>query len=416
MNRRVVVTGIGVVSPIGIGKEEFTEHLFNGYNAADRIRKFDPTHYRTQIACEIKEFDPMKYGINAKEAREMDLFSQYAVAASAMAIKDAHYPLRDRNDDVAIIIGSGIGGIGTLEREHSKLMADGLKGPIKIWPRLAKNIMPNAPAGYVSRMYGITGRSKAVSTACATGADAIIDGVEEIELDHYLAVIAGSSEAPITPISIGTFGNMKAMPHSFNDKPRCASRPFDKKREGFVMGEGAGVVILEYLEHALERNANIYAEIAGYWCTSDAYDMVAPHPEGSRAKDAMKGALDMAGLKPSDVDYVNTHATSTPAGDEIEVKAIRDLFGEHAEKLVLSSTKSMMGHLLGAAGSVEFIACVLALEHQMVPPTINLEEPLDSVLNFVSHTAQNLEVKVIMDNNFGFGGHNSCIVLKKFDY
>ena len=412
MDKRVVVTGIGVVSPIGIGKEEFTNNLFSGYNAADRISRFDVTGYRTQIACEVRGFDVKKY-IDPKEARGMDLFAQYAYAAAKMAFEDARYPLKERNPDAAIIIGTGIGGIGTVEEQKGKLLTNPRRSKA-VSVRLAQKIMPNSPAGYVSKNFHINGRSKAVSTACATSADALVDGIMEIELGDYNVVVAGGAEAAIAPLAISSFANMGAMPSNYNDKPKSASRPFDKDRAGFIMGDGSGIVILELLEHAVERDARIYAEIIGYGCTSDAYDMVKPDPSGLGAQEAMQKSIKMAGLQPRDIDYINAHATSTPEGDPIEVNAIRQVFGEHAKRLAISSTKSMTGHLLGAAGSIEFITCLLAIENKMAPPTINLDNPIDEELNFVPNKSLPLEINVAINNNFGFGGHNTVLVLKRY--
>ncbi len=409
--RRVVVTGLGAIAPNGIGTETFWENLVNGVSGVDRITRFDPSHHDTKIAGEIKGFDPLHY-MEKKEVKKMDLFIHYALAGAILAVDDARLMFDQvERSRVGVLIGTGMGGIPALEESHNTLLE---KGPGRISPFFIPSIITNLASGQIAMRFGIRGPNSCVSTACATGNHAIGDSFELIKRNAADVMFAGGSEAVITPLTIGGFCAMRAL-STRNDAPQRASRPFDKGRDGFVMGEGAGVMILEELGHALRRGARIYAELVGYGMSADAYHMTAPEPEGLGAIAAMRLALEDAGLPPEEVDYINAHGTSTPVGDVAETKAIKKVFGEHAYRLAVSSVKSMTGHLLGAAGGVESVATVLTVHHGVIPPTINHDEPdPECDLDYVPNKARQAEVRVALTNSFGFGGTNATLVFKKY--
>ncbi|NVL89971.1 MAG: beta-ketoacyl-ACP synthase II [Desulfobacterales bacterium] len=406
---RVVITGVGVMTPIGCGKDKFWDALMEGKSGIDLISRFDTSKFKTRIGAEIRGFDPQDYGIKPKDAKRMDLFTQYGVAAAGLAIEDAGLELSEYNDRVGTMIGTGIGGLMTLEEEKKKLVES--QNPSKVSPFLIPMMMPNAINAYVSIIHKLTGTSPCPANACATGSYALIYASKDIALGDFDVIITGGSEAILTEIAASSFANMKALSRR-NEDPKRACRPFDKDRNGFVIGEGAGVVVLENLEHALKRNARIYAELVGYATNTDAYHITAPDPGARMVKKAIRDSLDMAGLEPKDVDYINAHGTSTKLNDRSEALAIREVFGDY--KVPASSTKSMIGHLIGAAGSVEAVACTLAMEKQMIPPNINYEVPDPEFdLNIITEpTPANLNV--VMNNSFGFGGHNAVMVLKKY--
>jgi 3-oxoacyl-[acyl-carrier-protein] synthase II len=409
--RRVVVTGLGAIAPNGIGTETFWENLVNGVSGVDRITRFDPSHHDTKIAGEIKGFDPLLY-MEKKEVKKMDLFIHYALAGAILAVDDARLMFDQvERSRVGVLIGTGMGGIPALEESHNVLLE---KGPGRISPFFIPSIITNLASGQIAMRFGIRGPNSCVSTACATGNHAIGDSFELIKRNAADVMFAGGSEAVITPLTIGGFCAMRAL-STRNDAPQRASRPFDKGRDGFVMGEGAGVIILEELGHALRRGAKIYAELVGYGMSADAYHMTAPEPEGLGAIASMRLALEDAGLPPEEVDYINAHGTSTPVGDVAETKAIKKVFGKHAYRLAVSSVKSMTGHLLGAAGGVESVATVLTVHHGVIPPTINHDEPdPECDLDYVPNKARQAEVRVALTNSFGFGGTNATLVFKKY--
>ena len=407
--KRVVITGVGPVSPIGAGKNKFWNALMEGKSGVDLVTRFDTSDFKTKIGAEIRDFDPQDYGIKPKDAKRMDLFTQYGVAGATLAIEDAGLELGEYNDRVGTIIGTGIGGLMTLEEEKQKLVEN--KNPSRVSPFLIPMMMPNAINANVSIKFKLTGTSPCPANACATGSYALIYACKDIALGDSDVIIAGGSEAILTEIAASSFANMKALSRR-NEDPQGACRPFDNDRDGFVIGEGSGVVVLESLEHALNRNAKIYAEIVGYATNTDAYHITAPDPGARMVKKAIRDSLDMAGLEPKDVDYINAHGTSTKLNDKSEAMAIGEIFGDY--RVPVSSTKSMVGHLIGAAGSIEAVACALAIENQMIPPTINYETPdPDFDLNIITEpTPANLNV--VMNNSFGFGGHNAVMVLKKY--
>ena len=412
--KRVVITGLGTVNPLGNNVEEYFTNLNNGVSGAGPITRFDASLFKTKFACEVKDFDPVKYGIDRKEARKLDRFCQFAVVAADQAIEDSKMDLEKINKDrVGVVIGSGIGGIETLTQEIMGY-CEGKYVP-RFNPFLIPKMIPDMAAGYISIKYGFMGPNYATVSACASSSHAMCNAFDLIRLGKADVIVTGGAEAGITIPSVGGFNSAQALSTN-NEEYSKASRPFDKNRDGFVMGEGAGILVFEEYEHAIARGAKIYAEVAGSGETADAHHITAPHPEGHGAIQAMKLALEEAGLKPEDVDYINVHGTSTPLGDIAELKAIKELFGEHAFKLNISSTKSMTGHLLGGAGAIESIACIDAMCNGIVPPTINFETPdpeIDSNLNLTLNKAQEREVNVAMNNTFGFGGHNSCLVFKK---
>jgi 3-oxoacyl-[acyl-carrier-protein] synthase II len=412
VNRRVVVTGIGLVSALGIGTSETWAALLAGQSGVTRITRFDVSSYATQIAAEVKGFDPLAF-IEKKDIKKMDLFIQFAIAAAQFAMDDSKLEITaDNAPNIGVFIGSGIGGFITIEREHEALLAG---GPRKVSPFFIPSAIINLAAGQVSIRFGAKGPNSATCTACSASAHAIGDAYEIIKRCDADAMIAGGSEAAITPMSVGGFGQLRAL-STRNDEPARASRPFDKDRDGFIIGEGAGVVILEELEHAKRRGAPIYAEIVGYGMSADAYHMTAPSEDGDGAKRAMAMAIRKAGIAPADIDYINAHGTSTPYNDRLETLAIHNCFGDHAEKLVISSTKSMTGHLLGGAGGLEAGITALAVHHQVVPPTINLDEPdPECDLDYVPHQKRNMPIRYALSNSFGFGGTNATLLFKKFE-
>ncbi|XVJ67775.1 MAG: beta-ketoacyl-ACP synthase II [Lacibacter sp.] len=412
--KRVVVTGIGAITPLGKTLDEYWEGLVNGVSGADFIKQFDTSKFKTRFACEVKDFEPTQY-LDKKEARKIDRFTQFALIVSDQAVKDAGLTPENFNPDrVGVIFASGIGGLITFQEEVINF-AQG-DGTPRFNPFFIPKMILDIAAGQISMRHGLRGPNYAVVSACASSTNAIIDAFDNIRLGKADLILTGGSEAVISAAGVGGFNAMKALSER-NDDPKTASRPFDKERDGFVMGEGAGMLVLESLEHALARGAKIYCEIAGGGATADAHHITAPHPEGLGALNVMKTALADAGLQPNEIDYINVHGTSTPLGDIAETKAILGVFGEHAYKLNISSTKSMTGHCLGAAGALEAIASIMAVVNDTIPPTINhfTDDPeLDPRLNFTFNTAQKREVRAALSNTFGFGGHNASVIVKKF--
>ena len=413
--KRVVVTGLGALTPIGNTVDQYWNGLVNGVSGAAPITYFDATKFKTRFACELKNFDVTDF-MSRKEARKMDKFTQYAMVATDEAIIDSQLDLDKINKDrVGVIWGAGIGGLETFQIEVLNFSAG--DGTPRFNPFFIPKMIADIAPGQISIKYGFRGPNFATVSACASSSNAIIDALNYIRLGYADVMVAGGSEATVTIAGIGGFNALQAL-STRNDDPATASRPFDKDRDGFVSGEGAGTLILEEYEHAKARGAKIYAEVAGGGLSADAYHITAPHPEGLGAINVMKNCLKDAGLKPEDVDAINMHGTSTPLGDVAESKAILEVFGEHAYSLNINSTKSMTGHLLGAAGAVEAIASILAMKHGIVPPTINHftdDDQIDRKLNFTFNKAQKRDVKVAMSNTFGFGGHNACVLLKKLD-
>ncbi len=413
--KRVVVTGLGALTPIGNNVEQYWNGLINGVSGAAPITYFDASKFKTRFACEIKNFDVSQF-IDRKEARKMDKFTQYAMVASDEAILDSKLDIENIDKDrVGVIWGAGIGGLETFQNEVLSYAAG--DGTPRFNPFFIPKMIADIAPGQISIKYGFRGPNFATVSACASSSNAIIDALNYIRLGYADVMVSGGSEATITIAGIGGFNALQAL-STRNEDPQTASRPFDKDRDGFVSGEGAGALILEEYEHAKARGAKIYAEIAGGGLSADAYHITAPHPEGLGARNVMLNCLKDAGLKPEDVDAINMHGTSTPLGDIAESKAILDVFGAHAYTLNINSTKSMTGHLLGAAGAVEAIASILAIKHGIVPPTINHvtnDDQIDSKLNFTFNKAQKRTVNVAMSNTFGFGGHNACVLFKKLD-
>jgi 3-oxoacyl-[acyl-carrier-protein] synthase II len=411
MKKRVVVTGVGVVTPIGIGVEAFWDSLKNGRSGVGRVTFFDTADYPCKIDAEVKGFEPEKY-IDRKTIRRMDRFTQFALAAADMAIRDAGLDTAKLDSErVGVIVGSGIGGLSTIEEEHDVLRQRGARrvSPFLI-PRLIANIAP----GEIAIRWGYTGPNYAVSSACATSNHAIGDSLRMLRYGDADVIVAGGTEAAITQLGFAGFCSARTL-STRNDAPEKASRPFDKDRDGFVMGEGAGIVILETLEHAQARGAKIYAELSGYGATDDAYHITAPNPEGTAAIKAMQRALKDAEVSPDQVQYVNAHGTSTSLNDKTETKAIKAVFGEHAKKLAISSTKSMMGHLLGAAGVVEMVATVLCMQHKLAHPTINYETPdPECDLDYIPNKARPMTIDTALSNSLGFGGHNAVLVIQRY--
>ncbi len=412
MGTRVVITGLGAITPIGIGKEDFWKGLLEGRNGIARITRFDAEGFDAQIAGEVKDFDPTAY-IDKKESKRMDRCTQFAVAAARLAIEDAGLDLDKENlDRIGTFVGTGIGGMETMHSQYEKFFA---KGPSRISPFFVPMMIPNMPAGQVSIVYHLHGPSSCMATACATGTNCIGDAFRVIQRGDADVMIAGGTEAAISQAPVAGFSAMKALCTDHNDDPEHASRPFDKNRSGFVMGEGAGLVVLESLEQAEARGAHIYAELVGYGVNSDAYHMTSPAPHGEYQAKCMQLALDDAGMKAADVDYVNAHGTSTHMNDEGETEAIKTVWGDAAKDVSVSSIKSMTGHLLGAAGGVECIASALSVENDMLPPTINYETQDEGMdLDYVPNKAKAKTVRAAMSNSFGFGGHNACLLLKKY--
>ncbi|QDH22821.1 beta-ketoacyl-ACP synthase II [Saccharibacillus brassicae] len=408
---RVVVTGMGVVTSLGKDVETFWNSLLAGKSGISKIESFDVSEYPTQIAAEIHDFNPEDY-VERKEARKMDRYVQFAYAASTQALQDSGLKIGDtvEAERIGVIVGSGIGGLGTWEDQFTTLLQ---KGPKRVSPFFIPMMIANMGSGDVSIKLGAKGPNTSVVTACATGTHSIGDSFKLIARGDADAMICGGAEATIRPTGLAGFCAMRAM-STRNDDPSKASRPFDKERDGFIMGEGAGVFVLESLEHAEARGARIYAEVVGYGLSADAHHMTDPDPDG--AARCMKMALKSAGLQPEDLDYINAHGTSTPAGDLSETKAVKMALGDHAYKVAVSSTKSMTGHLLGAAGGVEAVICALSLDNQIMAPTINIENPDEACdLDYVPNTARKAELNVVMSNSFGFGGHNASVILKKFE-
>ena len=412
MERRVVVTGVGLVSSLGIGTQENWDGLLSGRSGIRTITHFDPTEFASTIAGEVQDFDPLQF-ISKKDVKKMDVFIQYALAASEFALLDANLSTDgELGTDVGVFLASGIGGFSTIEREHSALLKG---GPRKVSPFFIPSAIINLASGQVSIRFGAKGPNSATCTACSASAHAIGDSLEIIRRGGAEVMIAGGSEAAITPLGVGGFASMRAL-STRNDDPQRASRPFDREREGFIIGEGSGVVILEELERAQSRGAKIYCELVGYGMSADAHHMTAPAEDGAGAVRVMENAIKDAGISPSAIQYVNAHGTSTPYNDKTETFAIKQCFGEHAQNLSISSTKSMTGHLLGAAGGLEAGISALAIRHQVVPPTINQEVPdPDCDLDYVPNEKRTLSIEYALSNSFGFGGTNACLVFKRYD-
>lgn len=412
MANRVAVTGLGIVTSLGTDIPTFWNHIVSGKSGVSLIEAFDTTDFPTKIAAEIKNWDAEAFGIDKKTARRMDRFVQFGAAASLMALKDAGIEIGVNADPerVGVIVGSGIGGLGTWEEQHSLLLE---KGPRRVSPFFIPMMIANMASGQVSMLTGAKGPNSTAVTACATGSHSIGDSYKIIQRGDADVMICGGAEATIRPTGLAGFCAMRAM-STRNDEPERASRPFDKDRDGFVMGEGSGILILENMEHAVKRGARIYAELIGYGMSGDAYDMVEPDPEG--ASRCMNRALKDAGISPEEIDYINAHGTSTPIGDKSETIAIKKSFGDHAKKLAVSSTKSMTGHLLGAAGGVEAVILALTLQHGVIPPTINLDNQDPELdLDYVPNVSRRADVRTALSNSFGFGGHNATIIMRKYE-
>lgn len=411
-DRRVVITGMGVMSPVGNTLSTFWESITEGRSGIQRYQAFDSEGYDCKIGGEVRGFDPNTVFKNPKEARRADRFSQFAMAASKQALADAHFDLEKIDPDrVGVMIGSGIGGLQSMEMETKRLYE---KGPSRVSPFTIAMMISNMASGLVSMEFGFRGPNMAIVTACATANHSIGEAWRIIKFGDADAFVAGGTEATLSPLGIAGFASMKAL-STRNDEPEKASRPFDKDRDGFVMGEGAGILVIEELEHAKRRGAPIYCELVGYGLSADAYHMTSPLPEGEGASRCMWMAMRHAKINPEEVDYINAHGTSTPIGDVCETKAIKHAFKEQAYKVPVSSTKSMTGHLLGAAGGVELAACVLAIKHGVIPPTINLDHPDPACdLDYVPNVARQQKVRCAMSNSFGFGGHNATLIVKEF--
>jgi len=412
IDRRVVITGLGVVSPLGNTPEVLWKNLLEGQCGIDAIQAFDVSAYDCQIAGEVLDLDPTPAFPTPKEIRRTDRYAQFGIYAAHQALLDSGLDLNQANlEEVGAFIGSGIGGLSTLEKQHSILES---KGPARVSPFLIPMQILNMASGLFSMYYGLKGPNVATCSACATATHALGEAWRTLKMGDAKVMFAGGAEAAVTPVGIGGFSAMKAM-STRNSEPKRASRPFDADRAGFVMGEGAAVLVLEELEHAKQRGANILAELVGYGNTADAHHMTSPSPDGEGAARCMKMALRSAGMDPEAISYINAHGTSTPQGDICETSAIKTVFGDHAKKLCVSSTKGATGHMLGAAGAIEMTVCTLALRDQKVPPTINYETPdPECDLDYVPNQARDIPVQAIMNNSFGFGGHNACVVAKKF--
>ena len=412
--RRIVVTGIGALTPIGNNVETYWNNLINGVSGADMITQFDASKFKTRFACEIKGFDPTEF-MDRKEARKLDRFAQIALVASDQAVLDAGITKENVDHDrVGVIFASGIGGLTTFTEEVTNFVNG--DGTPRFNPFFIPKMILDIAAGQISMKHGFRGPNYAVVSACASSTNAIISAMDNLKLGKADIIITGGSEAVIGIAGMGGFNAMKAMSER-NDDPKTASRPYDKDRDGFVMGEASGVLVLEELEHAIRRGAKIYCEVVGGGATADAYHLTAPHPEGLGARNVMNAALRDAGMQANEIDYINTHGTSTPLGDIAEAKAITEVFGEHAYNLNISATKSMTGHCLGAAGVIEAIACIQSVIHDIIPPTINhfTDDPdLDPRLNFTFNKAEKRVVNAALSNTFGFGGHNACVIVKKY--
>ena len=412
--KRIVVTGIGALTPIGNNVETYWNNLINGVSGADMITQFDASKFKTRFACEIKGFDPIEF-MDRKEARKLDRFAQIALVASDQAVLDAGITKENVDHDrVGVIFASGIGGLTTFTEEVTNFVHG--DGTPRFNPFFIPKMILDIAAGQISMKHGFRGPNYAVVSACASSTNAIISAMDNLKLGKADIIITGGSEAVIGIAGMGGFNAMKAMSER-NDDPKTASRPYDKDRDGFIMGEASGVLVLEELEHAIRRGAKIYCEVVGGGATADAYHLTAPHPEGLGAKNVMNAALRDAGMQANEIDYINTHGTSTPLGDIAEAKAITEVFGEHAYHLNISATKSMTGHCLGAAGVIEAIACIQTVIHDIIPPTINhfTDDPdLDPRLNFTFNKAEKRVVNAALSNTFGFGGHNACVIVKKY--
>jgi len=412
--KRIVVTGIGALTPIGNNVETYWNNLINGVSGADMITQFDASKFKTRFACEIKGFDPTEF-MDRKEARKLDRFAQIALVASDQAVLDAGITKENVDHDrVGVIFASGIGGLTTFTEEVTNFVNG--DGTPRFNPFFIPKMILDIAAGQISMKHGFRGPNYAVVSACASSTNAIISAMDNLKLGKADIIITGGSEAVIGIAGMGGFNAMKAMSER-NDDPKTASRPYDKDRDGFIMGEASGVLVLEELEHAIRRGAKIYCEVVGGGATADAYHLTAPHPEGLGARNVMNAALRDAGMQANEIDYINTHGTSTPLGDIAEAKAITEVFGEHAYNLNISATKSMTGHCLGAAGVIEAIACIQTVIHDIIPPTINhfTDDPdLDPRLNFTFNKAQKRVVNAALSNTFGFGGHNACVIVKKY--
>jgi 3-oxoacyl-[acyl-carrier-protein] synthase II len=412
--KRIVVTGIGALTPIGNNVETYWNNLINGVSGADMITQFDASKFKTRFACEIKGFDPIEF-MDRKEARKLDRFAQIALVASDQAVLDAGITKENVDHDrVGVIFASGIGGLTTFTEEVTNFVNG--DGTPRFNPFFIPKMILDIAAGQISMKHGFRGPNYAVVSACASSTNAIISAMDNLKLGKADIIITGGAEAVIGVAGMGGFNAMKAMSER-NDDPKTASRPYDKDRDGFIMGEASGVLVLEELEHAIRRGAKIYCEVVGGGATADAYHLTAPHPEGLGAKNVMNAALRDAGMQANEIDYINTHGTSTPLGDIAEAKAITEVFGEHAYHLNISSTKSMTGHCLGAAGVIEAIACIQTVIHDIIPPTINhfTDDPdLDPRLNFTFNKAEKRVVNAALSNTFGFGGHNACVIVKKY--
>jgi 3-oxoacyl-[acyl-carrier-protein] synthase II len=412
--KRIVVTGIGALTPIGNSLDAYWDSLINGESGADMITQFDASKFKTRFACEIKGFEPTEF-MDRKEARKLDRFAQIALVASDQAVSDAGITENNVDHDrVGVIFASGIGGLNTFSEEVTNFVQG--DGTPRFNPFFIPKMILDIAAGQISMKHGFRGPNFAVVSACASSTNAMVTAMDNLKLGKADIIITGGAESVIGAAGIGGFNAMKAMSER-NDDPKTASRPYDKDRDGFIMGEAAGVLVLEELEHAKKRGAKIYCEVVGGGATADAYHLTAPHPDGLGAKNVMIAALRDADMQPSDIDYINTHGTSTPLGDIAETKAITAVFGEHAYALNISSTKSMTGHCLGAAGVIEAIACIQSVIHDIVPPTINhfTDDPeLDSRLNFTFNKAQKRTINAALSNTFGFGGHNACVIVKKY--
>ena len=412
MKRRVVVTGMGIVSPLGIGLENNWAAICQGKSGIGPITKFDTSEYPCKIAGEVKNFDPDAY-IDKKDQKKMDIFIQFALAAGTMAIKQSGLVIDESTADrVGVLVGSGLGGLSTIEKYHTMLLKN---GPKKVSPFFVPMLIVNLAPGQISIYFGCRGPNSSVVTACATGNHSIGEAFRIIQRGDADAMIAGGVESTITPLAVAGFCALKAL-STRNDEPQKASRPFEKNRDGFVMSEGAGILVLEDLEKAQQRNASIFAEIVGFGCNADAYHITAPSPNGEGAAKCMQLTLDDAGLKPEDIDYINAHGTSTPMNDLSETMAMKTVFRDHIKNLPVSSTKSMTGHLLGASGGVEAIFSLLAIRDSIIPPTINYEEPdPECDLDYVPNVARKKEVRIVMSNSFGFGGTNATLIFKRFE-
>lgn len=410
MNKRVVITGLGAITPVGNDVNTFWNNIKNGVCGIDSIKAFDTENFKVKLAAEVKDFDPSQY-IEKKEVKRMEKFCQFAVASAVQAVEDSKLDVENIDKErFGVIVGSGIGGIGTIEKEQTKFLE---KGPNRVQPLFIPIIISNMAAGNIAIRFGAQGVSTTVVTACATGTNSIGEAYRAIQNDLADIMIAGGTEASITPLSIAGFTSLTAL--SKSDDPKRASIPFDKERDGFVMGEGAGIVVLESLEHAQKRGATIYAEVVGYGSTCDAYHITAPDSEGKGAARAMELAIKEAGITKEEISYINAHGTSTPINDRVETAAIKRVFGDLAKNIPVSSTKSMTGHLLGAAGAIEAIACVKALGEGFIPPTVGYKvQDEECDLDYVPNEGRNVDVKYAMSNSLGFGGHNAVILLKKW--